>query len=63
MTAATYRVMASEIRDLVPLLIHPQAIADFQLLAERYERLAQYLESAPPGTLPELPLEFRRQAD
>jgi hypothetical protein len=62
MTAAGYRVMASEVRDLVPLLIHPEAAADLRLLADRYERLAQYLEVAP-GTLPDMPLGFRRQAD
>ena len=61
MTAAGYRVMASEVRDLVPLLIHPEAAADLRLLADRYERLAQRLEVAP-GT-PDMPLKFRRQAD
>jgi hypothetical protein len=47
MTDADYREMASEIRDLLPLLLHPQAVADLRLLADRYERLAQYLELAP----------------
>ena len=61
MTAADYRYMATEIRDLVPLLVHPQAIADLRLLADRYERLAQYLEVAP-GRLPDIALELRRQA-
>ncbi len=61
MTDADYRDMASEIRDLIPLLIHPQAVADLRLLADRYERLAQYLELAP-GTLPDTPVEYRRQA-
>ena len=61
MTAADYRYMATEIRDLIPLLVHPQAVADLRLLADRYERLAQYLEEVP-GTLPDMPLERRRQA-
>jgi hypothetical protein len=46
MTDADYRDMASEIRDLIPLLLHAQAVADLRLLADRYERLAQYLEGA-----------------
>ena len=41
---ADYRHMASEIRDLIPLLLHAQAVADLRLLADRYERLAHYLE-------------------
>ena len=56
MTHAGYRAMATEIRDLIPLLIHPQAIADLRLLADRYERLAEYLEVAP-GTLLNAPRE------
>ena len=44
MTDADYRSMASEIRDLIPLLMHAQAVADLRLLADRYERLAHYLE-------------------
>ena len=55
MTTADYRDMAQEIRDLIPLLIHPQAIADLRSVADRYERLAEYLEVAPNA-----PLEFRR---
>lgn len=47
MTDVDYRDMASEIRDLIPLLIHPQAVADLRLLAARYERLAKYLEATP----------------
>ena len=43
MTDADYRDMASEIRDLIPLLVHAQAVADLSLLADRYERLAHYL--------------------
>jgi len=61
MTNADYRAMASEIRDIIPLLIHPQVIADLRLLADRYDRLAVYLELAP-GRLPGMPLEYRRQA-
>jgi hypothetical protein len=61
MTNADYRDMASEIRDLIPLLVHPEAVADLRLLADRYEKLAQYLEAAP-GSLPDAPLELRRQA-
>jgi hypothetical protein len=59
--AADYRDMASEIRDLIPLLMHPQAVTDLRLLADRYERLARYLEVLP-GKLPDMPLEHRRQA-
>jgi hypothetical protein len=44
MTEADYRAMASEIRDLIPLLMHAQAVADMRSLADRYERLAHYLE-------------------
>jgi hypothetical protein len=61
MTDADYRDMASEIRDLIPLLMHPQAVADLRLLADRYERLAHYLEVVPP-TLPDTSLQQRRQA-
>ncbi len=42
--AADYRDMASEIRDLIPLLLHSQAVADLRLLVDRYERLAEYFE-------------------
>ena len=61
MTDMEYRDMANEIRTLVPLLIHPKAVADLRSLADHYERLARYLE-VPPGTLPHTPLEYRRQA-
>ena len=61
MTDADYRDMASEVRDLVPLLVHPQAVADLRLLADRYQRLAQYLEVTPSELLA-MPLEYRRQA-
>lgn len=61
MTETDYRAMASEIRDLIPLLMHAQAVADMRLLANRYERLAHYLEVVR-GTLPDAPLEYRRQA-
>lgn len=61
MTVADYRYMAREFRDLIPLLVHPQAAADLRSLADRYERLARYLE-VHPGKLPDTPLEYRRQA-
>jgi hypothetical protein len=61
MTHADYRDMASELRDLVPLLVHSQAVADLRLLAARYDRLAHYLEVLP-GTLPDTLLESSRQA-
>ena len=57
-----YRYMALEIRDLIPLLLHPQAAKDLRELADRYEMLAHYLEVAR-GELPDMPLdECRRQA-
>ena len=59
MTHTDYRAMATEIRDLIPLLIYPQAIADLRLLADRYARLAEYLEVAP-GALPNTPRGQRR---
>lgn len=67
MTHAYYREMASEIRDLIPLLLHPETVADLRSLAARYERLADYLEVAPhtpPDTLlaDSLLDEYRRQA-
>jgi hypothetical protein len=62
MTDADYRAMASEIRDLIPLLIHPQTVADLRVLADRYERLAQYLEVTPSKRLAMPPLGYRRQA-
>jgi hypothetical protein len=58
MTDAHYRAMASEIRELIPLLVHAQAVADLRLLADRYEKLAHDLE-AVPGPLPD---QHRRQA-
>jgi hypothetical protein len=61
MTDADYRDMAGEIRDLIPLLMHSQAVADLRLLADRYEKLAHYLEVLP-STLRDTPLEYRRQA-
>jgi len=60
MTGADYRSMASEIRDLIPLILHSESIADLRLLADRYERLAHTLEVAP-GTLPDTPLVHWRQ--
>jgi hypothetical protein len=61
MTDADYRAMASEIRDLIPLLLHAQSVADLRLLADRYERLAHDLQTVH-GTLPDRLLEHRRQA-
>jgi len=61
MTETAYRAIASEIRDLIPLLLHAEAVADLRLLADRYERLAHFLEVAP-CTLPDTPLVHRRQA-
>ena len=60
MTEADYRSMASEIRDLIPLILHSESIADLRLLADRCERLAYCLEVVP-GTLPDTPLVHRRQ--
>jgi hypothetical protein len=62
MTNVDYLYMATEIRDLIPLLVHPQAAADLRLLADRYERLAQYLEGTSPGELPHTSFESRRAA-
>jgi hypothetical protein len=59
MTEADYRAMASEIRDLIPLVLHSESIADLRSLAARYERLAHYLEV---DALPDAPLEHRRSA-
>lgn len=61
MTVAEYRYMAREIRDLIPLLLHPHVVADLRSLAERYERLADYLEVAP-GKRPDAHFEYGRQA-
>jgi hypothetical protein len=61
MSNTDYREMASEIRALVPKIKHRQAVADLRSLADRYERLAHYLEVAP-GELLDTPLEYRRQA-
>ena len=60
MTNMDYRDMANEIRDLVPLLIHPQTVADLRSLADHYERLARYLE-VRRRTLPNTS-EYRREA-
>jgi len=63
MTEADYRAMASEIRELIPSLLHSESVADLRLLADRYERLAHSLEVGP-GTLPDTPLVHRaRRAD
>ena len=47
-----YREMARDIRALVRMLKHSEAIEDLRLLAARYERLADHLEAAP-GSTPE----------
>jgi hypothetical protein len=58
MTAADYRAMANEIRDdLIPLVLHSESLTDLRLLADRYERLARYLEM---GALPNARFEHRR---
>lgn len=51
MTNADYRYMATEIRDVIPLLVHPKTVADLRSLADSYERLAHYLEETSPGEL------------
>jgi hypothetical protein len=61
MTDADYRHMASEIRELIPLLVHPQVVADLRLLAHRYDTLAHDLKAAP-GARPDTRFEYRRQA-
>lgn len=59
MTGADYRDMARDVRDLIPLLLHPKAVADLRVLADRYERLAHFLEGVT-GKLPHT--RFRLQA-
>jgi hypothetical protein len=59
MTVADYKEMASEIRDLIPLLLHSQSIAELRLLADRYDRLAHSLELS---TLSDVPFERWRSA-
>ena len=61
MTTTDYRYVAREIRDLIPLLVHPQSVADLRSLADRYERLAHYLEVVP-SKLADTRFEYRRQA-
>jgi hypothetical protein len=61
MTEADYRAMASEIRDVIPSLLRSETVADLRLLADRYERIAHYLEVAP-GTLPDTPLVHEGEA-
>lgn len=60
MTGADYRAMASEILDLIPLLLHSESVADLRSLADRYEQVARRLE-AGSGTRPDAPLDHRRQ--
>ena len=61
MTDADYRDMAIEIRELIPLVVHSQTVADLRLLADRYERLAQFLEVVS-GKLSDTRFQCRRQA-
>ncbi len=51
-----YREVATEIRELFSVVKHPEAAQELRLLADRYERLADYLEEVT-----ETPL-LRRQA-
>ena len=51
-----YREVATEIRELFSVVKHPEAAQELRLLADRYERLADYLEEVA-----ETPL-LRRQA-
>jgi hypothetical protein len=44
------------------LLIHPQAVADIRLLADRYERLAHYREGNNTGRLRHRHVQRRREA-
>jgi len=60
MTAADYHDMARDIRDLIPLLLHPQAVTDLRLLADHYESLAHHLE-VRPGKRSHAPCEYGRQ--
>jgi hypothetical protein len=60
MTALEYRDMANELRALIPLLIHPQAVADLRSLADQYERLASYPKVLPASTAGSQPLSSTR---
>jgi hypothetical protein len=51
-----YREIATEIRDLFPMLKHQETLEELRLLAARYERLAKYLKA------PATPLLLKRQA-
>lgn len=51
-----YREVATEIRELFSVVRHPEAAQELRLLADRYERLADYLEGAADTAL------LRRQA-
>jgi hypothetical protein len=57
MTEADYREMASEIRDLIPLVLHPESVADLRSLADRYDRLAH---SRDVEALPDAPFQHTR---
>ena len=49
MTDMEYRDMANEIRTLVPLLIHPKAVADLRSLADQYERGWRAISKCDPA--------------
>jgi hypothetical protein len=51
-----YREVATEIRELFSVVRHPEAAQELRLLADRYERLADYLEEVADSLL------LRRQA-
>ena len=51
-----YRKVATEIRELFSVVRHPEAAHELRLLADRYERLADYLEGVADAPL------LRRQA-
>ena len=51
-----YREVATEIRELFAVVRHPEAAQELRLLADRYERLADYLEGVGDTAL------LRRQA-
>lgn len=51
-----YRQMATEIRELFCMIKHAEAAEELRLLADRYERLADYAQSVADSPL------LRRQA-
>jgi hypothetical protein len=62
MTEADYREMASEIRDLIPLLLHSESVAHLRSLADRYDRLARFLKAGRHPDAPPLSTSTRRTA-